>query len=425
MYAYNSNQNASVANSSLKRFSYPDRDVVSIAQRHDPRMVNKRDTSRFSFEQGPHAFPTFSALRLDLKVDEPLINLNLKEMSYQTKELAFEVVEEFFNEIFQIALMNGGEATDYVHLYMGMPGIDFTFTFNPAGENAVTLEQLLGRNGRDSLMQHFLRMIQSSTKAKIDQNTRIRVYLFRPPQGSGRNQMNNNTGKRMCRALRRDDYFKKTRGVRRILISDAYPVCMAAAIIICLAVENNDDKTISRYTRPDRKTSITYLTDAAVKLMLDAQLDYKKPCGLPELNVLSKYVNKNIHVYTVIDGILDLSKVFHSTKLYNRSHIYLLLIDNHYHSVTNIQVLLRNFSNPNRVIYDECQIVFSNITRKNHHQCTFNYTIIQNNISDRPKKNKKYEIEGFKYDYFPNCGKVIDSSKYIKRSKEKVFKDKM
>ena len=98
--------------------------------------------------------------------------------------------------------------------------------------------------------------------------------------------------------------------------------------------------------------------------MIEVHFDCNKLRGLTELNVLSKYVNKNIHIYTVIDGKLDLRNVFHSSKLNNKTRIYLLLIDNHYHTITNIQVLLRNLSNPNRVICDECQIVFSKITQK-------------------------------------------------------------
>ena len=56
---------------------------------------------------------------------------------------------------------DGALLTDIVHLYRSANGIDFNYAFNPEGQYAVTLGNILLPSGLHIILDQFAQMIQS------------------------------------------------------------------------------------------------------------------------------------------------------------------------------------------------------------------------------------------------------------------------
>ena len=80
-------------------------------------------------------------------------------------------------------LQDGAKPSDVLHLYLSAEGMDFNFVFNPAGQHAVTIADILKEDGLHVILEQFARMIQSGKNVFIDDNTRLFVYTFSPPSG--------------------------------------------------------------------------------------------------------------------------------------------------------------------------------------------------------------------------------------------------
>ena len=345
----------------------------SVAHQETKRVkLSPWDLNKLELNVSPERYPNFGAIRLHMRVTEELLRLDVHDDTPPADTAnAMDAIEYFFNEILVLCCDHGGLGEDYVHLYMSTPGVDFTFAFNPTGPDIKTLRQLLYTNGREPIMRKFMALIQSNNKVRINQETSVLVYLFRAPSGSGKR----------TKCLRPKQLLQEHKCVREVRTLPGTHVCMGAAIILSdfsrtgRGTDKWDGKDYHYFTRKDRSTSVENLTWYARELCIAADVDWEKPAGVRELAKFGRYLNLNLHVYKLVNGDLDASQSFHSPFVENGDHRYLLLVNDHYHCISNMQGLLRSYRNIQRTICDSCQQIFFNSSEKRNHECSGKYEL--------------------------------------------------
>lgn len=128
-------------------------------------------------------FDKFRAKRFDFSfqnLNDPIdLSANMRE-DYSN---AFSYMELFFKAIFEKMEDMGGLPQDVVHLYMQTGGNGNLFSMDYAGRDRMTLGGLLApqTNMLDKMLENFALIIQSDVPVVLDSQTKIRAFLFRPP----------------------------------------------------------------------------------------------------------------------------------------------------------------------------------------------------------------------------------------------------
>ena len=88
--------------------------------------------------------------------------------SQESKKKTLSELEFFFRTALHQVLNDGAKPTDIVHIYLNCDGIDQCFVFNPAGQYAVTLAQLMNPNGLHLVLETFANIIQSGKNVSLN-----------------------------------------------------------------------------------------------------------------------------------------------------------------------------------------------------------------------------------------------------------------
>ena len=126
----------------------------------------------------------------------------------------------FFCTALNLVLNDGAKPTDIVHIYLNCDGIDQCFVFNPAGQYAVTLGQLMNPNGLHLVLETFANIIQSGKNVSLNDQTVLTICTFSPLEG-GMMCINNNM----------EDFVKKSTSIVRIQNADD-KMCFSYAVAL-------------------------------------------------------------------------------------------------------------------------------------------------------------------------------------------------
>ena len=108
-----------------------------------------------------------------------------------------DYMEQFFMELLQrlrnfsdpMHVIPPPKDNDIVHIYLQTSGLDFMFSmdYSYAGRDRMTLGGLLNPNKLElsKLVENFAAIIQSGKHVILDNQSIIRVWVFRPPAGGG------------------------------------------------------------------------------------------------------------------------------------------------------------------------------------------------------------------------------------------------
>ena len=75
---------------------------------------------------------------------------------------------------------DGVASTGITHIYLKCDGLDFDFTYNPAGVHAKTVNDLMHGNALEHVLERFASMIQSGKDIFLDNRTVLTIFTFSP-----------------------------------------------------------------------------------------------------------------------------------------------------------------------------------------------------------------------------------------------------
>ena len=130
-------------------------------------------------------FNNFNATcwKFRLNTTDP-IGISIQEdTTDEQKDNVANQLEHIFRELLHRVLQDGALPTDLCHIYVDCTGMDFRFAFNPAGEHAVTIGDLLKKDNLNNLLEIFAHNIQSGTDCYIDEKSVFIIYTYRRPEG--------------------------------------------------------------------------------------------------------------------------------------------------------------------------------------------------------------------------------------------------
>ena len=148
--------------------------------RRDARVHEYQHQHRADLVEGPIRTPKFRAQRWSFKVrtQHPHRITMHNFDSQENKKKTLSELEFFFRTALHQVLNDGAKPTDIVHIYLNCNGIDQCFVFNPAGQYAVTLAQLMNPNGLHLVLETFANIIQSGKNVSLNDQTVLTICTF-------------------------------------------------------------------------------------------------------------------------------------------------------------------------------------------------------------------------------------------------------
>ena len=337
---------------------------------------------------GPQNYPNFRAMRWQYTTNArryPLyteIN-NRQVMADQARADVTTLIEDAL----QIAVNDGAGLDDVVHLYMRAQGLDQQYAFNPAGQFAVTYRQLINNEGGrlDAMVNDIARAVQSGRKVVIDRNTVFTLYAYNVPVG----------GTRM-RAYHADDLITRSKSIIRVVNSDNS--CFLRAVFLSL------QRQISMSSFRQLYKSERYMLELLAEFSANTGWDTSRRVSLMDITYLADVLRCVVHVYDISNGNKP-RFVFHSEP-YHTKHVYVLLIDCHFHMITNISSILRTFSRCTTTEFcTTCCRIWDNRTP---HVCGG-----EGDDDIVAPKKKRYEVGDVTLPHFPYIGDKKEELKFV------------
>lgn len=371
------------------------------------RNILSKINSAFALVNGPQEFHRFTSTRYEfrLNIADPL---DLQDSINSNRQHTIDYVETFFMALFERIRntpgINNGPSprdSDIVHMYLQCRDVDFLFSLDYVGRDAMTLGGLLNRQSgmMDTMMENFANIIQSGNHVVLDSNTRVLVWLFHVPAGGGK----------YIKTIDKEDFLKRSKCIRQVYVDS--PLCMAGAIH---AARMDRDVFRKEYLNAkSRQACRDNWTQKARQLCFMADVSPTEECGLPELEKFAQHLQINLHVFNLQHVNFNYGDAepeerrLHSTRIDGKPHYYLLLLDNHYHVISNPNGFLRSLQNNRRELCDECQIIFKTKAEFDQHECVKCYDKLD---TLHPK-----EVQMFR----PTLGTTSNEPKFLKPTKEK------
>ena len=274
---------------------------------------------------------------------------------------------------------------------------------------------LSGDDSLSTVLDMFSAMIQSGKDVFIDQNTKLKVYTFNPPNVVGSNTLfftSNMT-----------EFLRKCKSVVEIKSSAEGNMCFSFAFTLGLAQlkDGTDRKGLYKkfVNHAQRPSADTVWRDTAVALHTTVlELNPQSFVTWREMKFLEQYYEVGIHVYN-ISGVRPHFTYHSSRALGLNKHLYFLQVGHHVHYISNITGLLRLFTRNKKTEYCvDCYKVYDRrYLSTGGHICDQEDDAEE---TDSTSGQKMCTIGNRTFPYFPKIGVPRTSeSIYIQRTKEK------
>ena len=274
---------------------------------------------------------------------------------------------------------------------------------------------LSGDDSLSTVLDMFSAMIQSGKDVFIDQNTKLKVYTFNPPNVVGSNTLfftSNMT-----------EFLRKCKSVVEIKSSAEGNMCFSFAFTLGLAQlkDGTDRKGLYKkfVNHAQRPSADTVWRDTAIALHTTVlELNPQSFVTWREMKFLEQYYEVGIHVYN-ISGVRPHFTYHSSRALGLNKHLYFLQVGHHVHYISNITGLLRLFTRNKKTEYCvDCYKVYDRrYLSTGGHICDQEDDAEE---TDSTSGQKMCTIGNRTFPYFPKIGVPRTSeSIYIQRTKEK------
>ena len=194
-------------------------------------------------------------------------------------------------------------------------------------------------------------MIQSGKDVFIDQNTKLKIYTFSPPNTVG--------GKTRFFTANMSEFLKNSRSVVEIK-NDRNNMCFSFAFVLGMAHLKEDQTLYLNFRQTGKRPCGNQLfTQLAEGLHCDIMgLDVQAMATWREFRLLEQYQSINIHIYN-ISGVKPHFTYHSAQALGFTKNLYFLQIGHHVHYITNITGLIRNFTrNPFTEYCENCYKIY-------------------------------------------------------------------
>jgi hypothetical protein len=239
------------------------------------------------------------------------------------------VMEHVFRECLKIVEQREGDRTHMLHLYLHCTGMDSSFGFHPTGDKAVTLHDALSGDAILHMLRKFAKMIQSGKEVYLDNHSWLMVYTFGLPRGDATRMLTHS----------KPAFIKKCRSV----IAVPGNMCLPKAVLIYQMYLKKEKGEISQSVFQHYYQRNTQLNVQAGKIYHDFNKNPEDFFSISEFPDLERYMRINLHVLSISSGSMEF--VYHP-KVVQEDFLttHVLLCDEHFHAITNITAVLRDFS---------------------------------------------------------------------------------
>jgi len=307
-------------------------------------------------------------------------------------------------------LQDGAKPSDVLHLYLSAEGMDFNFVFNPAGQHAVTIADILKDDGLHVILEQFARMIQSGKNVFIDDNTRLFVYTFSPPSGGGSKRF-------FC--ANKEEFLKKCRSIVEIK-NPGTKICFSKAFILGLSHIADNQLEFKNYRSKDAKQ----WTARAIELHKALGLDVQQPVLWKHMEDAAKTFGVNVHLFDMSNITPGFSYHYppQESSLRYEKNLYFLQDGDHFHYITNITAIIRDFKRNEHVEF--CEMCF-NIYDKRYVDIDVGHVCSNEpGEGDVREPVRPYVLGDRKLAYYPNEGEEKDTSEFMRRTEPKKKVDR-
>ena len=241
----------------------------------------------------------------------------------------------------------------------------------------------------------FSQLIQSGKDVFIDQNTKLKVYTFSPPNIVG-------AGKCFFTA-NMSEFLKEAKSIVEIK-NDRNNMCFAFAYVHVLGVAHlkEDQSQYRNFVKHNSKvTGDRNWTQLAVDLHTTVLgLDVQSMVTWREFKFLEQYQSIGIHIYN-ISGVRPHFTYHTSRSLGFTKQLYFLQIGHHVHYISNITGLIRKFTRNNKSQYcDQCFKIY----RKDRLESSGGEHVCEDENDDEVVDKQLCTIGNRTFPYFPKIG---------------------
>ena len=244
-----------------------------------------------------------------------------------------------------------------------------------------------------TVLEMFSQLIQSGKDVFIDQNTKLKVYTFSPPNIVG-------AGKCFFTA-NMSEFLKEAKSIVEIK-NDKNNMCFAFAYVLGVAHLKEDQSQYRNFVKQNSKvTGDRNWTQLAVDLHTTVLgLDVQSMATWREFKFLEQYQSIGIHIYN-ISGVRPHFTYHTSRSLGFTKQLYFLQIGHHVHYISNITGLIRKFTRNNKSQYcDQCFKIY----RKDRLESSGGEHVCEDENDDEVVDKQLCTIGNRTFPYFPKIG---------------------
>ncbi len=318
---------------------------------------------RLVTREGPQEFSNFrtTVWRFGTEITEP-VNLTLTHDSTQDEiNQTYDTISQLLTGSLERVMADSNYPNGLVHLALDIHDSGFHYNFSPAGSEGVTLNALLNEGRLIDVIDEISNKIQSGKDVVLNNNSELTVYLYQNIHGGMR-----------VREANKGMFMEKCRSIVRIFTPPNDYSCAARALCAGKAKLTLNDKQFKTYRTLLKRTQHSSQNEREALTLLEAVgLDRWSPAGLEKVGEMANHLGVSVHVLDITNRTKP-EFVYHYPELADDNDdslpkVYLVLNNDHYNTVTNVQGFMRAFTNNNRsIVCSRCHHVYSDQGRRTH-----------------------------------------------------------
>ena len=124
-----------------------------------PAKIHPHQFRELGITEGPSIISKFNARKWTFHVrGTPMCLTMHAQAPNAARKAVVNELEFLLRTAINKCLVDGAKPSDIVHLYLSVNGLDFKFVFNPAGQHAVTIADILKPNGLHLVLEQFAKI---------------------------------------------------------------------------------------------------------------------------------------------------------------------------------------------------------------------------------------------------------------------------